>query len=92
MDSEKVWVTDDVYSLKNLLNHEDIPEAMIGRVFSIPSVKNQELGEAVKAWKARCVFQGSNVRTKTWTSVADLLEEKLATRLLALPLHAQRSA
>ena len=75
MDSKKVWDVDDVYSLKDLLNHKDIPEAMLGRVFSILGVKNEELGKAVKAWKARCVFQGSNVRTKTGTSAADLFDE-----------------
>ena len=31
--------------------------------------------EAYKVWKARIVFQGSNVRTKSGTSVADLFEE-----------------
>ena len=75
MDSKKVCDTDGVYSFKNLLNHKDIQETMLGRVFSILGVKNEELGEAMKIWKARCVFQGSNVRTKTGTSAADLFEE-----------------
>ena len=65
MNSKNVWDTEGVYSLKDLLNHKDIPEAMLGCVFSILGVKKEELGEAVKAWKARCVFHGSNVRTKT---------------------------
>ena len=47
---------------------------MLGRVFSILGVKNEEVGEA-KAWKARCVFHGSRVRTKTGTSAADLFKE-----------------
>ena len=38
-------------------------------------IKNEELGDDRKLWKARCVFQGSNVRTKTGTSAADLFEE-----------------
>ena len=38
-------------------------------------VKNEDLGEEVKAWEARCMFQGSNVRTKTCSSAADLFEE-----------------
>ena len=75
MDSKKVWDTDDVFSLKDFLHHPNIPEAMLGRVFCILGVKNEELGEAIKAWEARCVFQGSNVRTKTGTSAADLFEE-----------------
>ena len=52
MDSKKVWDTEDVYSLKYIFDHEDIPEAMLGRVFFILGVKNEELGAAVKAWKA----------------------------------------
>ena len=75
MDSKKVWDTDDVYSLKDFVHHPHIPEAMLGRVFSIIGVKNEDLGEALKTWKARCVFQGSNVRTKTGTSAADLFKE-----------------
>ena len=53
MASKNVWNTEDVYALKDLLNHRDIPKAMLGRVFSILGVKNKELGEEVKAWKAR---------------------------------------
>ena len=57
------------------MHHKDIPEAKLGRVFYILGVKNEELGEATKAWKARCVFQCSNLRTKAGTSAADLFEE-----------------
>ena len=48
---------------------------MFGLVFSILGIKNEELGDDQKVWKARCVFQGSNVRTKTGTSASDLFEE-----------------
>ena len=54
--SEKVWDTDDVFSLKDVLNHRDIPEAMLGMVFSIFGINNEELGEEPKAWKGRYVF------------------------------------
>ena len=37
--------------------------------------KNEELGDDQKFWEARCVFQGSNVWTKTGTSAADLFAE-----------------
>ena len=60
---------------KDLLKHPSIPEAMLGMVFSIFGIKNKELCEKLQVWKARCVFQGSNVRTTTGTSAADLLEE-----------------
>ena len=48
---------------------------MLGRAFAIFGIKGDELGEELKPWKARIVFQGSNVRTKTCTSAADLFEE-----------------
>ena len=75
MDSKKVWDTGEVYSLKDILHNPDLPEAMFGRVFSILCIKNDELGDDQKLWKVRCVFEGSNVRTKTGTLAADLFEE-----------------
>ena len=48
---------------------------MFGRVFSILGIKNEYFDDAYKLYKVRCVFQGSNVRTKTKTSTADLFEE-----------------
>ena len=62
---------------------------MLGRIFSIMGVKNEELGEAVKAWKARCVFQGSNIRETIGTSVAYLFEE---TRNAPVSFAAARAA
>ena len=73
MNSKKVWDTDEVYSLTDILRNPKIPEAMFGRVFSILGIKHEELGDDQKIWKARCVFQGSNLRTRT--SAADLFEE-----------------
>ena len=92
MTSKSIWDTNDVYSLKDLLNHPDKSEAMLGIVFSILGLKNDELGEEIKAWNAKCVFQGSNVRTKIGTSAADLFEEtsNAATRLPALLLRELR--
>ena len=75
MDSKKVWDTGEVYSLTDILRNPKIPEAMFGRAFSIRGIKNKELGDDIHIWKARCVFQGSNVRTKTGTSAADLFGE-----------------
>ena len=43
---------------------------MLGRAFAILRIKGEELGDDLKAWKARIAFQGSNVRTKTETSTA----------------------
>ena len=70
-----VWDTEEVYSLIDILRNPKIPKAMFGRVFSVLGIKMEELGQDQKVWKARCVFQGSNVRTKTGTSASDLFEE-----------------
>ena len=48
MDAKKVWDTNGVYSLKNILRNSKIPEAMFGRVFSILGIKNEGLGEDQK--------------------------------------------
>ena len=45
------------------------------RVFFILGIKHEGLGDDQNIWKARCVFEGSNVRTKTGTSAAELFEE-----------------
>ena len=47
---------------------------MFGRVFFILGITNEELGVDQQVWKARCVFQGSNVRTQTGTSAFDFEE------------------
>ena len=75
MNSKKVWDTSEVYSLRDILWNSEIPEAMFGRVFTILGIKNEELGDDRKVWKARCVFQESNVRTNARTFAADLFEE-----------------
>ena len=48
---------------------------MFGRVLFILGIKNEELGDDQKIWKASCVFQGSHVRTKSGTSAAELFKE-----------------
>ena len=48
---------------------------MLGRAFQILGVKGEELAENEQSWKARIVFQGSNVRTKSGTPATDLYEE-----------------
>jgi hypothetical protein len=63
MNSKNLWDTGEVYSLVDILRNPKIPEAMFGRVFFILGIKNEELGDDQKIWKARCVFQGLNVRT-----------------------------
>ena len=75
MDSKMVWDVNGVYGFKDLLNNKDSSEAVLGRAFAILCVKGEELGDAMKQFKARIVFQGSNVRTQTGTSAADLCEK-----------------
>lgn len=75
MKSKRVWDLDDVYFLPDLLRGPKISEAMLGRVCSILVVKGEELGPDERVWKARIVFQGSNIGTKSGTFAADLFEE-----------------
>ena len=44
-------------------------------MFAILGIKGEELGEDAQQWKARVVLQGSNIRTKSGVSAADLFEE-----------------
>ena len=59
--------------------HKDAryPEAMIGRVFGIMGVRQDEIKskDGVLDMKFRGVFQGSNVRTKSGTSAIELYDE-----------------
>ncbi|CAK0809613.1 unnamed protein product [Prorocentrum cordatum] len=60
MRSKQVWGTSD---------------AMLARAFAILGIKGEALGKYAQQWKARVVFQGSNIRTKSGVSAADLFEE-----------------
>ena len=64
-----------MYSLGDLLKDKNISEAMLGRVLAILGIKGAELAATLQQWKARIVFQGSNVRTKSGTSAHDLFED-----------------
>ena len=64
INSKKVLDVDDVYFFKDLLRDKQISEAMLGRAFAILGIKGKELEDELKAWKARIVFQGSNVRRR----------------------------
>ena len=75
MHARKVWDVDDVYPLEDLFRRLEISEAMSGRAFQILGVKGEELDPEHQVWKERIVFQGSNIRTKSGTSAADLFEE-----------------
>ena len=50
---------------------------MFGRVFFILGVTNEKLGDDQQIWKARCVFQGSNVRTNTGSSAVEFFNETI---------------
>ena len=75
INCKKLWDLDDVYSLPDLLKDKHISEAMLGRVFAILGIKGEELADSLQQWKARIVFQGSNVRTKSGTSAHDIFED-----------------
>ena len=75
INGKQVWDLDDVYSLHDLLRDKNISEPMLGRVFAILGIKGEELADTLQQWKARIVFQRSNVRTKSGTSAHDLFED-----------------
>ena len=77
MHKRGVWDENDVYSLSDLLKSPNISEAMLGRAFQILGIKGEELpeGHPERVWKARIVFQGSNVHTKTGTPATELYDE-----------------
>ena len=93
MNSKKVSDTGEVYSLTDIIRNPKIQEAMFGLVFSILGIKNEELGDDQKVWKARCVFQGSNVRTKPELPLLTFSRRRATPRrpllLLGLPLALQ---
>ena len=47
-DSKMVCNVNDVFCLRDLLNNNDISEAMLGRAFAILVVKGEELGDAMQ--------------------------------------------
>ena len=57
---------DNVREFIDLMRDPKVSEAMVGRVFMILGKKNAEMDEGdEQSWKARAVFQGNNIRTKT---------------------------
>ena len=68
-DMENPMELDDLW--KNL----SVKEAMVGRVFCILGKRIAELTEALPTWKARAVFQGNNIRTKSGADAAQLFQE-----------------
>ena len=77
MEKRSVWDTSDVYSLRDLYKTPNFSECMLGRVFQILGIKGDEMAEddPERIWKARIVFQGSNVHTKTGTPATEWYEE-----------------
>jgi hypothetical protein len=60
----------------DLMRDNKIDEAMFGRVFMILGKKNAEMDERdEQTWKARAVFQGGNIRTKSGADPADSFRE-----------------
>jgi hypothetical protein len=66
---------DSPMELDSLWHNIAIKEAMVGRVFCILRERNAELTEALQTWKARAVFQGNNIRTKSGVDAAQLFQE-----------------
>ena len=79
LEKRKTYDLSTVRSYKDWMEDPSIKEAMVGRLFVILGRKNSELEGASRTdeaiMKARGVFQGSNVRTKTGRRATDIYEE-----------------
>ena len=60
--------------LNDFSNDKNISEAMLGRAFAIRGINCEELGDDQKARNARIVVEGSNIRTTTCPSAANLFK------------------
>ena len=69
------WDYETVREYTSWMSDPSIPEAVAGRVFLILGVKNSELEQAHWSWKARAVFQGNNIRTKSGRSPYAIFDE-----------------
>jgi hypothetical protein len=61
--------------IEELYKKSAVKEAMMGRVFCILGKRNCEMAEDQQSWKARAVFQGNNIRTKSGVDAAQLFQE-----------------
>ena len=61
--------------LADLMADRTVNEAMVGRVFCILGKRNAEMTEEHQSWKARAVFQGNDIRTKSGVDAAQLFQE-----------------
>ena len=74
-DAARAAIKSELGKMDKCVKTLDSKECVLGRVFQILGTKGEELGKSEQQGKARIVFQGSNVRTKTGTTAADLYEE-----------------
>ena len=66
------WDFSTVREYADWMADPKVLEAIIGRVFITLGVKNDELTDEEKSMKARAVFQGNNIRSKTGISPWDI--------------------
>ena len=74
-DAARTAIKSELDKMDKCVKTFDSKECVLGRVFQILGIKVEELGKSEQQWKVRIVFQGTNVRTKTGTTAADLYEE-----------------
>ena len=75
LEKNKVYLTDTVREWKEVVRDPNFHEAMCGRLFAIMGKKGDELKADSKnvKYKARGVFAGNAVQTKTGTAAHELL-------------------
>ena len=57
------------------MDDTSLTEVLVGRVFIILGCKNSEMPESEWRYRARAVFQGNNIQTRSGKSVYEIFED-----------------
>lgn len=68
-----VWHEETVREMDDARRDKNLTEARFGRIFGILGVKHAELADK-QVWKARIVFKGNSVHTKSGASATELFQ------------------
>ena len=61
--------------LRDWMKDPNYDEVCVGRVFVILGCKNSEMPEEEWRYRARAVFQGNNIQTRTGRSVYEIFDD-----------------
>eukprot|EP00971_Amphidinium_carterae_P350072 6491365-Amphidinium_carterae.1 len=95
--SKNTWNEDKVREYKDVLHDPTQKDAMFGRVFAILGQKNSEAISGEKPYKARAVFEGNRIHTKSGVAPHELFQQlantpsSMAAARLVMGLGASRN-